>query len=386
MHRKSIIICLLFVLAVAARTQITPGAGRPSEYLLFLKDKNIAVVANAASVVNGVNTVDTLLALKLVVRKIFTPEHGFRLSAEAGEVIVDSVDSTTSLPVISLYGKKKKPDSADLAGIDVVVFDLQDVGVRFYTYLSTLSLVMEACAENGVTLVVFDRPNPNGFYIDGPVLEKEFTSFVGMHPVPIVYGMTIGEYALMVNGEGWLPRGLKCDLQVISLEGYTHYTTVELPVKPSPNLTDADAILLYPSLCLFEGTVISVGRGTCFPFEVFGHPDLKGFSFSFVPEQIPGMSMDPPYFGRTCWGLDLRKFYTEKPKLKGRINVVWLMMAYVNLYNNPDFFTPYFDTLAGTSALRKQIIEGKSDQEIRASWQPGLAKFSEIRAKYLLYP
>jgi uncharacterized protein YbbC (DUF1343 family) len=386
MRRKTIIAILLGFLACPVPAQFVPGAGRISEYMPLLQGKKIALVANAASLVHGVNVLDTLLSLKMDVVRIFSPEHGFRMDAEAGELITDSVDSLTALPVVSLYGKKKKPDAGDLAGIDVVVFDLQDVGVRFYTYISTLSLVMEACAEHGIPFVVFDRPNPNGFYVDGPVLENKFTSFVGMHPVPIVYGMTIGEYALMVNGEGWLKGGLKCDLHVVSLSGYTHYTQVDLTVKPSPNLTDANAILLYPSLCLFEGTVISVGRGTCNPFEMFGHPDLKGFSFSFVPEEIPGMSMDPPYLNRACWGLDLRNFYPEKPKLKGRINVAWLIMAYVNLYNNPDFFLPYFDTLAGNSTLRAQIIEGKSEQEIRASWQPGLVKFREIRAKYLLYP
>ncbi len=383
---RTITAVLLFLIPTGASSQILPGAGRTEEYLPLLNGKKIAIIANAASVVNMTNVVDTLLSMNVDVRKIFVPEHGLRIEAEAGQEISGTVDSLTNLPVISLYGKKKKPSSEDLDGIDLVVFDLQDVGVRFYTYVSTLSLVMEACAGKGIPVVVFDRPNPNGFYIDGPVLETEYASFVGMHPVPMVYGMTIGEYALMVNGEGWLPDSLKCDLRVIPLDGYTHYTPVDLVVKPSPNLTSSNAILLYPSLCLFEGTVISVGRGTCFPFEVFGHPDLKGFSFYFIPEQIPGMAMDPPYLNRRCWGLDLRTFYTEKPKLKGRINITWLIMSYINLYNNPDFFTPYFDKLAGNSILRKQIMEGKSEHEIRASWQPGLEKFREIRAKYLLYP
>jgi len=383
------VIFILTVLLTAgfySHSQIIPGAGRPSEYLGLLKGRSIAVVANTASTVNGTNTVDTLLRNRVRVKKIFTPEHGFRMDAEAGEGVSAAVDSLTGLPIVSLYGRKNKPDAADLKGIGLVVFDLQDVGVRFYTYISTLSLVMEACAENGIPLLVLDRPNPNGFYLDGPVLEKEYASFVGMHPVPVVYGMTIGEYALMVNGEGWLAGGLKCDLTVIPVSGYVHSMQVELPVKPSPNLTNDNSILLYPSLCLFEGTVISVGRGTCFPFEVFGHPDLKGFSFSFVPEQIPGMSMDPPYLNRACRGLDLRSFYREKPKLKGRINLAWLIMAYTNLYNNPDFFTPYFDRLAGNSTLRMQVIEGISEQEIRASWQPGLEHFKAIRSKYLLYP
>jgi uncharacterized protein YbbC (DUF1343 family) len=385
-YRQITLLITMILATFCGISQIIPGAGRPSEYLKLLKSKNVAVVANNASVVNGTNTVDTLLRNHIRVTRIFTPEHGFRGDAEAGEQVAGTFDSLTGLPIVSLYGKKKKPDAADLEGIEIVVFDLQDVGVRFYTYISTLSLVMEACAENGIPLIVFDRPNPNGFYVDGPVLEREYSSFSGMHPVPVVYGMTIGEYALMVNGEGWLPGGLKCELTVVPLSGYAHSMQVDLPVKPSPNLTSDNAILLYPSLCLFEGTVISVGRGTCFPFEVFGHPDLKGFSFSFIPEQIPGMSMDPPYLNRTCWGLDLRTFYLTRPKLKGRINLAWLIMAYVNLYNNPDFFTSYFDNLAGNSTLRKQIIEGKSEQEIRASWQPGLEQFKMFRSKYLLYP
>lgn len=376
---------LLALLATAGlRSQVLPGAARPAEYLDLLRGKKIALVANAGSVVNGVHTLDTLIGLDLEVIRIFTPEHGFRMDAEAGEAVENSADSL--LEIVSLYGKKQKPAPEDLQGIDAVVFDLQDVGVRFFTYISTLTLVMEACAEQDLPLVVLDRPNPNGFYVDGPVLEPEFSSFVGLHPVPVVYGMTIGEYALMVNGEKWLPDGLICDLNVIPMSGYAHSMQVELPVKPSPNLTSANAVLLYPSLCFFEGTVISVGRGTCEPFEVFGHPELRGFSFSFVPEPIPGMSSEPPYNGRLCRGLDLRTFYTEKPKLKGRINLAWLKMAYQNLAAGPAFFNSYFNTLAGNSVLKQQIMESRTEQEIRASWQPGLDRFLTVRQKYLLYP
>ena len=367
-------------------TQVLPGAARPGEYLPLLQGKNIALVANAASEVNGVPTLDTLLAMNLNVRKVFTPEHGFQLTGEAGETIGNIVDSATSIPVISLYGKKKKPEASDLQGMDVVVFDIQDVGVRFFTYISTLTLLMESCAEQDIPLIVFDRPNPNGFYVDGPVLEKEYASFVGMHPVPVVYGMTIGEYARMVNGEGWLADGKQCDLTVVELEGYAHFSQVELPVNPSPNLTSANAIFLYPSLCLFEGTVVSVGRGTRYPFEVIGHPKLTGFDFSFVPEKIPGMSTAPPYLGEACNGLDLRTFYEEKPGLKGRLRLGWLKMMYRNLSGSGEFFNSYFDKLAGNGTLRKQIEAGMDEKEIRATWQPGLNRFLEIREKYLLYP
>lgn len=387
MLRKLFFIGLLLLPVFHGSAQVIPGAGNTGQYLKLLKGSKIGVVANAASVVNGTNTVDTLLSMGLKVRKIFTPEHGFRLKADAGKEVAGSVDSATSLPIISLYGKKKMPDAKDMDGIGMMVFDLQDVGVRFYTYISTLSLVMESCARYHIPLVVFDRPNPNGFYVDGPVLEKEYASFIGMHPVPVVYGMTIGEYARMVNGEGWLPDGLHCDLTVIPCIGYEHLMRVSLPVPPSPNLTSDNAILLYPSLCFFEGTVISVGRGTCYPFEVFGHPELRGFSFSFTPEKIPGMSENPPFLGISCRGLDLRTFYRDKPKLLGRINLSWLRMAYLDLLSQPDlFFNSYFDKLAGNSTLRQQIIQGESEQKIRAAWQPGLENFLKIRSKYLLYP
>ena len=273
----------------------------------------------------------------------------------------------------------------DLDGIDLMIFDIQDVGVMFYTYISTLTMVMEACAGQNIPVVVLDRPNPNGFFIDGPVLEPEYASFVGLHTVPVVYGMTIVEYARMVNGEGWLTDGISCILTVIPLEGWTHYTFTELPVCPSPNLTTMNAIYLYPSLCLFEGTDVSVGRGTCNPFEVFGHPEMKGFSFSFTPESIPGMSTNPPWKGLRCYGLDLRDFYRKHPGMFGRINLSWLMMAFRDLGSFPDFFNAYFDKLAGTHSLREQIVAGWTESRIRESWQEGLQTFRQIRAKYLLY-
>jgi uncharacterized protein YbbC (DUF1343 family) len=381
---KRSLILLLTLFSLFTNAQIRCGAERTDLYYPHLKHKNIAVVANAASLVGKVNVVDTLLHRGLKVEKIFCPEHGFRTFAEAGLTIQSSVDSITKLPIISLYGRKKKPEPADLKDIDIVVFDLQDVGVRCYTYLSTLSYVMEACSQANIPLMVFDRPNPNGFYIDGPVMDSSLFSFVGLHPVPLVYGMTIGEYAKMINEEGWLRNGAICDLQVIPLENYAHTSQYALPVNPSPNLRNMDAVYLYPSLVLFEGTVMSVGRGTDFPFEAYGHPDFKYFAFEFIP-----MSEFGPYplYNRTiCRGIDLRKFYQTHPRLFGKINLAWLLMSYQTLQNNPRFFNDEFDHIAGTTDLKKQIMERKSEVEIRQSWQPGLDKFKEIRRKYLIYP
>ncbi|MFH1161449.1 MAG: DUF1343 domain-containing protein [bacterium] len=376
---------LLALIPLMLEAQIRTGAEQLEKYLPLLEGKRIGIVANHASVVGGVNTVDTLVSSGCRIKKIFSPEHGFRLQAAAGEIVANGKDSLTGLTIVSLYGKKRKPATEDLDGLDLVLFDIQDVGVRFYTYISTLTFVMEACAEQGIPVVVLDRPNPNGFYIDGPVLEKEFSSFVGLHPVPVVYGMTIGEYAQMVNGEQWLKNGIQCELTVIPLAGWTHHTFVELQVPPSPNLTDMNAIYLYPSLCFFEGTGVSIGRGTCFPFEVFGHPEMKGFAFSFVPESIPGVSLHPPWEGLRCFGLDLRDFYQTHPTMFGRINLAWVIMAFRDLGSSPDFFTPYFDKLAGNNSLRNQILEGLPESIIRVSWQDGLEKFKQIRAKYLLY-
>ena len=273
----------------------------------------------------------------------------------------------------------------DLKSLDLILFDIQDVGVRFFTYISTLSYMMEACAENNIPLIVLDRPNPNGFYIDGPVLEKQYGSFVGMHSVPVVYGMTIGEYARMVNGEGWLKNKVKCDLRVIPLANYLHQTRCVLSVKPSPNLPNQTAINLYPSLCLFEGTKISIGRGTTFPFQVYGHPELNYGTFAFTPVSIPGVSLHPPLEGRKCRGEDLRNYYSLNPNDSGRIILGWIIQAYRNWDDKKNFFTDYFNKLAGNASLREQIIQGKSEKEIRQSWKPGIEKFKKIRAKYLLY-
>jgi len=381
-----IILGLLMISNLYCFPQVRVGVEQTGKYLSLLEGKNIGIVANLASVVEGINTVDTLIGSGVKIVKIFSPEHGFRGYTEAGTSIENFTDPETGLDVISLYGKKKKPSTTDLKGIDIVVFDIQDVGVRFYTYISTLTYVMEACAENKIPLILFDRPNPNGFYIDGTILEKEFTSFVGMHPVPMVYGMTIGEYARMVNGERWLKNGIKCKLTVIPLEGYDHQTYYRLPTWPSPNLVSMNAVYLYPTLCLFEGTMMSVGRGTVYPFEVFGYPDWLSCTFTFVPRTIPGMCIHPPFEGIECRGLDLRLITKDHPEYMGSIQLSWLIAAFTDLGDHPGFFTPYFDQLAGTAKLREQIIRGLSEEDIKQTWVEDLNKFKVIRSKYLLYP
>lgn len=369
---------------------VVPGVADYAAYEAFLKNKRVGIVANQTAVVpvkeGFIHSVDFLKKEQGVnIVRIFCPEHGFRGEADAGEELGDYRDAMTGLPVISLYGKKKKPSAGDLEGLDVIVFDMQDVGVRFYTYLSTLHYVMEACAENHIPLIVMDRPNPNAFYVDGPVLDVKYRSFIGMHPVPIVYGMTIGEYACMVNGEGWLRNRVKCRLTVIPCSGWDRKEVVELPRKPSPNLPDKVSVMLYPSVCLFEGTVISEGRGTYTPFQVFGHPELENMPYSFVPVSIPGMSKSPKCLGDTCYGMDLRNKYDEVKK-DARLRLDWLFTAYHHYKGKLPFFTPFFEKLAGTAQLRKDIIAGKGEQEIRASWQPELERFKKIRKKYLIYP
>lgn len=363
---------------------IACGADRTSVYLDLIKGRNVGLVANPTSRVGSVHLLDTLLHSGVRVLKVFAPEHGFRGEGEAGAEIRDGRDSVTGLPVISLYGNHKKPTPSDLSGLDLIIFDIQDVGVRFYTYISTLHLVMEACAEGGKPLLVLDRPNPNGFYIDGPVLDTAFRSFVGMHPVPVVHGMTVGEYARMINGERWLPNGMQCSLNVISCTGYDHQTEYILPVKPSPNLPNQVSVYLYPSLCFFEGSIFSVGRGTAFPFQVYGHPELSG-NFSFTPVSLPGISLHPLYENKICRGRDLREEgINEFSKSPGLI-IEWLIDAWNGMDRSAGFFTKYFDTLAGTDQLRNQIIRGVPAEEIRSGWKPGLRKYREMRAKYLLY-
>jgi len=364
---------------------ILPGAYMTGEYLPLLKGKKTGLVANNTSLINNTHLVDSLISLKVNIFKIFGPEHGFRGDQADGTEISNSKDPNTGIEVISLYGDHKKPTKADLKNIDIMVFDIQDVGVRFYTYISTLTYVMEACAENNIPLIVLDRPNPNGFYIDGPVLEPAFVSFVGMHPVPIVYGLTIGEYAMMVNGEKWLLGGVSCKLTIIKCSNYTHNSRYQLPVNPSPNLQDMKAVYLYPSLCLFERTVVSVGRGTDSPFKVFGHPMFTSGSYSFTPLPVKGVSDNPPLKGQLCYGKNLAN-EAESIKTNGKLQLSWLIEAYKNLNSKTEFFTKNFDKLAGNSKLREQIISGISETEIRKSWQPDLDSFKKIRKKYLLYP
>ena len=373
------IICiglLLLTFSVNAR-ELVLGAERTNIYLPLLKNKKIAVVGNQTSMIANTHLVDSLLSLKVNVVKVFSPEHGFRGKADAGAKIEDETDEKTGLPIISLYGKNKKPTVEQLKGIELLLFDIQDVGARFYTYISTLHYVMEAAAENNIKVIVLDRPNPNGHYIDGPIREKGFESFVGMHPIPIVHAMTIGEYAQMINGEKWIAR--QCDLTVIEMENYTHDMSYDLPIKPSPNLPNSRSINLYPSLCLFEGTNVSLGRGTEYPFQHFGAPYLKS-NYSFTPKSGEG-SKSPTHENKKCFGTDLRfqDNYLEE------INLNWLIESYNNCPEKEKFFNSFFDKLAGTDKLRLQIIEAKTVKEIKESWQEGLNEFKKIRNKYLLY-
>ncbi len=374
-----------FLVAQNFRQDIITGAEQFERYVPQLTGKRVAVVANQTSVVGNIHLVDTLLAKGVNVVKVFAPEHGFRGKADAGEHVKNDIDVKTGLPIISLYGKNKKPSAHQLHDVDAVVFDIQDVGARFYTYISTMHYVMEACAENVKEFWVLDRPNPNGFYIDGPVLKKKFKSFVGMHPIPVVHGLTVGELAMMINGEKWLKNGIECDLKVVSCENYTHKDLYQLPIKPSPNLPNMSAVFLYPSLCFFEGTVISVGRGTDKPFQVFGHPLLTNTTYDFVPVAMPGAA-NPKLKGEVCHGFDLSEFgLKEMPKYKG-LYLNWLINAYKNYPKKEEFFNEqFFDLLAGTDQLRLQIIEGKTEKEIKQSWQEDLNAYKQLRKKYLLY-
>ena len=365
---------------------VITAAERIALYHPLLQNKKVALVVNQTSIVRESHLVDTLLKLGVNIRVIFAPEHGFRGKADAGEVIDDTKDTKTGLSIISIYGKKKKPSSEDLKDVDIVVFDIQDVGVRFYTYISTLHYVMEACAEYKKPLMVLDRPNPNGYFIDGEILDPAYKSFVGMHQVPTVYGMTIGEYAKMINGEGWLPNKAICDLTVIECKNYTHDTFYELPVKPSPNLPNIRSILLYPSVCFFEGTTLSLGRGTEKQFQVIGHPSLKS-DFSFTPMPNEG-AKEPPLKGEKCYGTDLSNITTGSIIKDKRINLSYLIDYHNKMKSaNQKFFldNTFIDKLAGSDQLRKQILAGKSEEEIRMTWKPGLEKFMKVRQKYLIY-
>lgn len=362
---------------------IVTAAERIETYLSFLKAKRVAIVANQTSLVNDVHLTDTLLNLGINVVKVFAPEHGFRGDADAGKYVQNGKDLKSGLPVISLYGKNKKPSVSDLSDVDVVVFDIQDVGARFYTYISTMHYVMEACAEQGKWMVVLDRPNPNGHYVDGVVLKEEFASFVGMHPIPIVHGLTVGELAQMINGEGWLKNGVKCSLNVVPCSGYSHRTFYELPVKPSPNLPNSRAVYLYPSLCLFEGTQVSVGRGTDKQFQVIGSPK-HNYPFTFTPESKPGATQ-PLFENTTCKGFDLSDLPLEELRRLRHIDLSWLIKLYRDYPAKSEFFIPFFDKLAGSAELQKQIKAGWTEEQIRMSWQTDLDIYKKKRKKYLLY-
>jgi len=361
------------------------GADRTSEYLPLLKGKSVAIVANQSSKIKSTHLVDSLLSLKVNIKKIFCPEHGFRGLVDAGEHVKTYKDAKTGLTIISLYGKNnKKPFAEDLKDIDVVAFDIQDVGVRFYTYLSTLHYVMEACAENKKQLIVLDRPNPNGYYIDGPVMENAYKSFLGLHTVPLVYGMTIGEYAQMINGEGWLKAAVKCNLKIIPVVNYEHSDLYELPVRPSPNLPNMSSVYLYPSLGLFEGTIVSVGRGTDLPFQVIGHPTLQKGNYTFTPQPKPG-AVEPKYKGQVCNGYNLSDFGYLYMKDTRKLYLFWLIGMYANTPDKTNFFDENFNYHAGNSILQQQIKNGVTEKKIRETWQEEKKKFQIIRKKYLLY-
>jgi len=376
-----------FIFQMKTDAEIGVGAAFPGQYLPYLESKRVGVVANQTSFLGESHLVDVLLEKGVNVVKVFAPEHGFRGTADAGEHVASGKDQRTGLPIVSLYGKHKKPYPEDLADLDIVVFDIQDVGVRFYTYISTMTYVMEACAEAGKPLVILDRPNPNGFYVDGPILEKEFQSFVGLHPVPIVHGMTIAEYAQMVNGEGWLKDGITCELKIVKCKDYSHKDYYKLPRNPSPNLPNMLSIYLYPSLAFFEGTVVSVGRGTKWPFQVYGAPGMKNKKFAFTPKSMPG-AKNPPQLGKRCKGIDLKDYAPAIYASLGKVNLRFLLVAYRDIPDQSTFFLKnnFINLLAGTADLQAALKAGKSEAEIRANWQPELDAYKKMRKKYLLYP
>jgi uncharacterized protein YbbC (DUF1343 family) len=365
---------------------IKTGAEATGEYLPLLKGKRVAVLTNQTGIIGKSHLVDSLVSLKINIVAILSPEHGFRGDADAGEHVSSSVDQKTGIPIKSLYeGNTGKPSADLMKTIDVLVFDLQDVGVRFYTYLTTMARMMEACAENGVQMIVLDRPNPIGFYVDGPILDMKYKSGVGWLPIPTVHGMTLGELAGMINGEKWLKDGIQCNVKVIKCTNYTHASMYQLPVKPSPNLPDMRSIYLYPSTCYFEATPVSLGRGTPHAFQMYGHPNMKGYSYSFTPRSIPGAKF-PPQLNNECYGVDLRTTPSIEEINKAGINLEYVIDAYKNLNLDDHYFRSFFELLIGQGYVRKMIKEGKSAAEIKAMWAGDVAKFKEQRRPYLLYP
>ena len=366
--------------ASSSASRLMVGAEQFDRYLPQLKGKSVGLVVNHTAMVGGTHLADTLRSLGISVKKVFAPEHGFRGSAADGETVKDGIDTKTGLPIVSLYGANKKPTPGQIADLDVLIFDIQDVGARFYTFISTLHYVMEAAAENGKKVIVLDRPNPNGDYIDGPILDPSVKSFVGMHPIPIVHALTVGELAQMINGENWLEKGSKCELEIITLKNWKHSDHYSLPLRPSPNLPNDQAIRLYPTLALFEGTVISMGRGTQIPFLVIGNPEFTDLPFQFTPTDIPGMANNPPHEGKVCYGLDLRNV-----SVPNKIDLKYILDFYKKYSDKEKFFKKSFTILAGTATLQQQIEDGLTEDQIRASWKDGLEKYSVMRKNYLLY-
>lgn len=361
-------------------TRAITGADQIKELTEKLKNKRVGLVVNHTSLVGKTHLADTLKSIGINIIKIFGPEHGFRGNAADGEYVNDSIDVKTGIPVVSLYGKNRKPTVKQFSDLDIIVFDIQDVGTRFYTYIGTMHYVMETCAESNKKLIILDRPNPNAF-VDGPINTEPLQSFVAMHAIPIAHGLTVGELSQMINGEGWLTGKLKCDVEIIKLKNWKHTDEYVLPVRPSPNLPNQQAVKLYPSVCLFEGTVISLGRGTPSPFQVLGNPELKNMDYQFTPVTIKGVANNPPHENKLCYGLDLRNVPVER-----KIDLSYLFTMYKAYSDKEKFFLPYFDILAGTTVLKQQIKDGLTEDQIRESWKGDLEKYKVMREKYLLYP
>jgi uncharacterized protein YbbC (DUF1343 family) len=388
--RTTVITSLLFCITLCTNAQktnnsrIAVGAEQTSEYFPILKNKKIAVFSNHTGMIGNKHTVDVLLENKLNVVAIFSPEHGFRGDADAGEHVSSSVDSKTGVPILSLYdGKAGRPSEESMRKFDVLLVDIQDVGLRFYTYYISMVKLMDACAEYNRKMIILDRPNPNGHYVDGPILDMKYKSGVGWLPIPVVHGMTLGELALMVNGEKWLPASKECDVTVIKCKNYTHRSLYQLPVAPSPNLPNMKAIYLYPSTCYFEATPVSLGRGTSLPFQIYGHPNMRGYDYSFTPKSVPG-AKNPPQLDKLCYGKDLSGLSDKEIWEKG-VDLSYVIDAYTNLNMGEHFFRPFFELLIGTDYVRKMIIQGKSADEIKAMWKDDVEKFKVQRKPYLLY-
>lgn len=388
--RTTVITSLLFCITLCTNAQktnnsrIAVGAEQTSEYFPILKNKKIAVFSNHTGMIGNKHTIDVLLENKLNVVAIFSPEHGFRGNADAGEHVSSSVDSKTGVPILSLYdGKAGKPSEESMRKFDVLLVDIQDVGLRFYTYYISMVKLMDACAEYNRKMIILDRPNPNGHYVDGPILDMKYKSGVGWLPIPVVHGMTLGELALMVNGEKWLPASKECDVTVIKCKNYTHHSLYQLPVAPSPNLPNMKAIYLYPSTCYFEATPVSLGRGTSLPFQIYGHPNMRGYDYAFTPKSIPG-AKNPPQLDKLCYGKDLSGLSDKEIWEKG-VDLSYVIDAYTNLNMGEHFFRPFFELLIGTDYVRKMIIQGKSADEIKAMWKDDVEKFKVQRKPYLLY-